>query len=126
MFKRVRWVGIGALLGAGGSVYAQVKLRRSAQRYLPPEVGARVADRARRLGQDVADAVAEGRQAMAEREVELRARIEPDHQGGRLGVRDAGSRSLPPAVRPALPEPARHGPGSTAGRKRRDPRGHQR
>lgn len=91
MFKRVRWIGMGAMLGAGGSIYAQLKMRRTAQRYLPPEVGARVADRARRLGQEVQEAVAEGRQAMAEREAELRAIVEtrPD---ARQDVRDASSR----------------------------------
>ncbi|MCU4184839.1 hypothetical protein K6U06_10755 [Acidiferrimicrobium sp. IK] len=95
MFKRVRWVGIGAVLGAGGSIYAQLKVRRTAQRYLPPEVSARVADRARWLGQEVQEAVAEGRSAMAEREAELRARIDPGASQRGTDVRDAVARPLP-------------------------------
>ena len=102
MFKRIRWMSIGAFLGAGGSVYAQVKLRRRAQRYVPPEVGARVVERARMLGRDVQDALDEGRQAMRQREAELRSRLDPDAVPAPPGeIRDAASRPL--ALRAGAP-----------------------
>ena len=74
MFKRARWVSIGAALGFGGSLWAQRKVRAAIERYLPEQVAGRVADRTRGIRSDLRDAIAEGRVAMRAREVELRAR----------------------------------------------------
>jgi hypothetical protein len=67
MFKRSRWLVTGVAVGAGASLWAERKARALAARYSP-------ADRARGLPGDVVAAWQEGRQAMREREAELKAR----------------------------------------------------
>lgn len=62
---------MGAVLGAGGSAWAQLRLRRRARRWGPTGLAAR----ARGLGADLSSAAAEGRRAMQDREAELRARF---------------------------------------------------
>ena len=61
MFKRVRWMGAGAALGAGAVVWAQARLRR----YSPASLAGEAVVRAR-------SAIEEGRAAMRDREAELR------------------------------------------------------
>ena len=73
MFKRVVWMGMGFGAGVGATVWTEVKLRRTAQRFTPAAIGDEVAGRVRSLGGDVRDALRDGRQAMAQREAELRA-----------------------------------------------------
>lgn len=75
MLKRVRWIGTGAVLGAGGSIWAQQALRRRVRRLRPDSLARRAVEGARTLGADVGGALGEGRQAMREREAELRARL---------------------------------------------------
>jgi hypothetical protein len=74
MFKRARWVTVGAIAGAGATLYTQYRLKTAAktavQRYLPDQL-------VRSAGQQVRAAVAEGRQAMHDREQELRQRFGP-------------------------------------------------
>jgi hypothetical protein len=72
VFKRVRWVGAGAALGAGAVLWAQRKLRSVADRYGPVGVAGDAVGRAMSLPQNLRDAVAEGRQEMRAREAELR------------------------------------------------------
>ncbi len=74
MFKRVRWIGMGAVLGVGGSVWAQVSIRRRARRLRPGQALGRLTTG---LGSDLRDALDEGRTAMQEREAELRDRLRP-------------------------------------------------
>jgi hypothetical protein len=76
MFKRVRWMSIGAAVGLGGSVWAQRRVRRAVDRYLPEQVVSSAGQRARNLRSDVRDALTEGRLAMRDREEELRAQVE--------------------------------------------------
>lgn len=73
MFKRVVWMGVGFGAGVSATVWTEVKLRRTAQRFTPAAIGDEVAGRVRSLGDDVRVALREGRQAMAAREAELRA-----------------------------------------------------
>ena len=61
MFKRVRWMGAGAALGAGTVVWLQARLRR----YSPAGLAGEAVERAR-------SAIEEGRAAMRDREAELR------------------------------------------------------
>jgi len=75
MFKRIRWMSVGAAVGLGGSVWAQRRVRRTVERFLPDQVGSEVAQRARHLRNDVLDAIEEGRVAMQAREAELRAQL---------------------------------------------------
>jgi hypothetical protein len=72
MFKRVVWFGIGAGLGAGGSLWAERKVRRRMERYTPTGVAKQVTVAGRRIRDDLALAAEEGRRGMREREAELR------------------------------------------------------
>jgi hypothetical protein len=65
MFKRLRWLTVGAAAGVGGSVWVQRKLKTAASRYRPVGVAGAAAAKAR-------DALDEGRAAMRAREAELR------------------------------------------------------
>ena len=70
--KRLVWFAAGAAAGVGGTAYAKRKARQAAERYRPVNLAKGAVDR-------LADAVREGRAAMAAKEVELKARqdIEP-------------------------------------------------
>jgi hypothetical protein len=61
VFKRLRWIGAGAALGAGGVVWLQARLRR----FTPAGLAGEAVGRAR-------SAIDEGRVAMRDREAELR------------------------------------------------------
>jgi hypothetical protein len=71
---------MGMGLGASASVWAQRRLKLWLRSYAPPEVAARAARRstevAGRTAGEVRTALAEGRQAMREREAELRGRMD--------------------------------------------------
>ena len=75
MFKRIRWMSIGAAAGLGGSVWAQRRVRQTVERYLPEQMGMQAAQRVRDLRDDLLDAVDEGREAMRSREAELRTQL---------------------------------------------------
>lgn len=70
--KRLVWFAAGAAAGVGGTAYAKRKAREAAQRYRPVNMAKSAVDR-------LADAVREGRAAMAAKEAEMKARqaIEP-------------------------------------------------
>lgn len=72
--KRVTWFVTGVAAGATGAGYATRKVKRTAAQLAPANVAKGAADRARRRGRQVADAVREGRIAMRAREDELKAR----------------------------------------------------
>ena len=69
MFKRARWTAIGFTAGVASSWAVAHQVRRVAQRYTPPAV-------VDRWSGNVKSAVGEGRSAMREREVDLRAGLE--------------------------------------------------
>jgi hypothetical protein len=76
MFKRMRWMA----MGMGVGVWAQRKAKRWMKSYTPPEVAARAARRSteaagRRAG-ELRGVFAEGRQAMRQREEELRQQVD--------------------------------------------------
>lgn len=77
MLKRVRWMA----MGMGVAVWGQRRLKQWARTYTPPEVAARAARRstelAGRKATEVRSALAEGRQAMHEREAQLREQLDP-------------------------------------------------
>ncbi len=77
MFKRVVWMGMGFGAGVGATVWTEVKLRRTAQRFTPAAIGDELSGRVRSLGADVRDALQEGRAAMVAREAQLRAELAP-------------------------------------------------
>lgn len=84
MLKRLRWMAMGMSVGASASVWAQRRLRLWMRSHTPPEVAARAAKRgteaAGRTAGEVRTAIAEGRQAMRQREAELRHQIDQRQQ----------------------------------------------
>lgn len=74
MIKRVIWLGIGASMGAWGSRWANRRIRNFVDKYAPAEVRNRVQDRVKIAGGHVRSAVDDGRDAMREREAQLRGR----------------------------------------------------
>ena len=73
MFRRLFWLVVGAGFGFGVSFWLMRFVRETAARYTPERVSADLADALRSFGGDLRAAVAEGREAMREREAELRA-----------------------------------------------------
>lgn len=72
--KRITWFVTGVAAGATGANYAARKVKQTASQLAPANVAKGAADRARRGGRHVVDAVREGRSAMRAREDELKAR----------------------------------------------------
>jgi len=80
VFRRLFWLVIGAGFGFGVSFWLMRFVRETAARYTPERVSADLADALKGLGSDLRAAVAEGREAMREREAELRSNVEhPAH-----------------------------------------------
>ena len=77
MFKRLFWLSVGVCLGVGASAWLLLRLRRTAARYRAERIADDVSGAARRLRDDVKAAISEGRQAMREREAELREELDP-------------------------------------------------
>ena len=75
MFKRLLWLIIGAGFGFGVSFWVTRFVRETMQRYTPERVSENLADALRNLGSDLRAAVAEGREAMQEREAEIREEL---------------------------------------------------
>lgn len=96
MFKRVRWMSIGAVAGFAGSLWMQQRVKRTLEEHPSIRVGAELASMARKAGRDVKDAVLDGREAMVQREEELRAE---------LAARLVPIRPDTPLLQAALPNP---------------------
>jgi len=80
VFKRLFWLAIGVGFGFGLSFWLVRFLRETLARYTPERVWDDLAGAIRALGHDVREAVAEGREAMNEREEEIRAELGPAHR----------------------------------------------
>lgn len=76
MLKRLFWLLVGAGFGFGVSFWLMRLVRETMARFSPERVSTDLSDALRRLGSDLRVAVSEGRQAMRERETELRAELE--------------------------------------------------
>ncbi len=76
MFKRLLWLLIGAGFGFGVSFWLMRFLRSTVERYTPERLSDDLASALRGLGSDLREAVREGREAMREREAELRRELE--------------------------------------------------
>ena len=98
MFKRIIWMGTGALAGAGGAFWAKHKVEQTVERYLPEQVAQRVGTSSRELGRTVRAAATEGRDAMRSTEAELRARVE---ERTFVGVPPPEPAPVSPVTRPA-------------------------
>jgi hypothetical protein len=76
MFKRLFWLVVGAGFGFGVSFWLMRFVRDTAARYTPERVSADLSGALRQFGGDLRAAVAEGREAMHEREAAIRADLE--------------------------------------------------
>lgn len=76
MFKRLLWLLIGAGFGFGVSFWLMRFLRSTVERYTPERLSDDLASALRGLGADLREALSEGREAMREREAELRRELE--------------------------------------------------
>ena len=76
MFRRLFWLIVGAGFGFGISFWLMRFVRSTVERYSPERVSGDLADAIRSFGKDLREAVSEGREAMRERETELRAQLE--------------------------------------------------
>ncbi|MGK2950292.1 MAG: hypothetical protein ACSLFP_17105 [Acidimicrobiales bacterium] len=76
MFRRLFWLIIGAGFGFGVSFWLMRFVRETAARYTPERVSADLSGAIKGLGADLRAAVADGREAMREREDALRAELD--------------------------------------------------
>ena len=91
MLKRVRWFSMGMVAGVGATAYGFVRLRETTSRLAPDRVAETMVGTARTVGRGAwrtggqlagtvgeawRDAVAEGRDAMAEAEAEILADLD--------------------------------------------------
>lgn len=81
--RRLTWFVTGAATGALSAGYARKKIKQTASQISPTQVARSGAVVVRRRGRDLVDALREGRDAMHDREDELRAR-----RDGRLASLD--------------------------------------
>jgi hypothetical protein len=79
VFRRLFWLLVGIGFGFGMSFWLMRAVRNTIERYSPERVGSDLSGALRGLGSDLRAAVAEGRDAMREREASLR-----DEMGRRL------------------------------------------
>ncbi|MCU1396276.1 MAG: hypothetical protein JWM34_4704 [Ilumatobacteraceae bacterium] len=75
MMKRVTWFLGGAVAGVAGVGYAKRKVVETASQLAPVNVAKSAVGRVRERGNDVIDAVRDGRDAMRAKENELRAKL---------------------------------------------------
>ena len=78
MFKRLFWLSVGLGMGLGVSFWLTRVVRQTAARYSPERLGEDLAGAVRGLSTDLRAAVREGREAMRDRESELRERLVPE------------------------------------------------
>lgn len=76
MLKRLFWLLVGTGFGFGVSFWLMRFVRATVERYTPERMSADLAGALREFGADLRAAVAEGREAMREREAELRAQLD--------------------------------------------------
>lgn len=76
--RRIFWTMVGVGIGAAAGVAVVRWAGRTKQRYSPPEVARRAGRRGSAFADRLRDAVEAGREAMLEREAELRAELKLD------------------------------------------------
>jgi hypothetical protein len=78
MMRRVTWFVAGAASGVAGGAYAQRKIKSTAARLAPSNVVRQAGRKARTRGQDLVEAVREGRAAMRRKEQTMRDERQPE------------------------------------------------
>jgi len=76
VFKRLFWLAVGTGLGFGMSLWLTRLVRSTMERYTPERMASDLGSAVRSFGGDLRAAAAEGREAMREREAELRLSLE--------------------------------------------------
>lgn len=76
MIKRLVWFVGGTVAGVTGTLFAGRRVKKRVRTLAPVRVAQETSSRLRHRVADLGDAIVEGRQAMHDREVELRARVE--------------------------------------------------
>ena len=94
--RRSFWVALGLGAGATGAVVASRWAKRQARKVAPTTIAREAKGGLLDLGKLVSESIAEGRQAMADRELELRAEVLGEDRDGR--DREASSNSRPSAT----------------------------
>lgn len=89
--RRLFWLGVGAVAGASGTIWAERKVRSQLEQLGPDHLVVAAGNKAKGVGRSVADAVAEGRGAMRDREAELRSSYD-------TSARTAGTHRTPPST----------------------------
>ena len=74
--RRIFWLALGLGAGATAAVLAARWAKRQGQRVAPANIGRQVSGAASDFGRLVRTALAEGRQAMADREAEIRRELD--------------------------------------------------
>ena len=72
VLKRLRWLLLGGVFGAGSSLWIRRQFRHLAERYAPVRGTATVAGAARRVSRDLREAWADGQRQMRDTETKLR------------------------------------------------------
>jgi hypothetical protein len=75
VFRRLFWLLLGVGVGMGSSWWVTRRVKEVAARYTPERISNDMASSVRTLGRDVRLSIQDGRQAMVEREAELRADV---------------------------------------------------
>ena len=83
MFKRLFWLLMGIGFGFGVSFWLMRFVRSTVERYTPERVSADLGSALKHFGADLRAAAAEGREAMREREAELRRELDREPGGRR-------------------------------------------
>ncbi|MGQ0744394.1 MAG: hypothetical protein ACT4OS_08690 [Acidimicrobiales bacterium] len=76
--KRAFWLSTGMVVGAASSVSAMLRVRRRLSRLAPSQIVGDLRARLGDVGRELQLAAQEGRMAMAEREAQLWAEIDPE------------------------------------------------
>jgi hypothetical protein len=77
LFRKLLWFGTGASLGFGGAMWIRNRILRAVDRVMPRRIRRSVETQARGVGSTLAAAMSEGRDAMRDRERELRRNFAP-------------------------------------------------
>lgn len=115
--KRLFWLGVGAVAGASGTVWAERKVRTQIEALQPEHLAVAVGNKAISAGRTVVEAVLDGRDAMRDREFELRGRYDRPV----APRRDAGVFDLPPTSATDRDPSRRHDGGLPLERSRSTP-----
>ena len=106
--KRLFWLGVGAVAGASGTVWAERKVRTQIEALQPEHLVVTAGHRAVAAGRHLVDAVLDGRDAMRSREFELHGRYDRP-RAAQLGAEVVDVRSVAVGGRsPAGPGAERH------------------